>query len=358
MTCAIARFWPWPSSFYDGTVTRLQIGQGLVTASCYAPGTGDIFLGFQDGDVYCFRPSRSEVVRLPGSLSDRVASLATDAQAVLVVVLRDGDPAPTVLTSYLLTAEDEYRVEGRVSLGQANYCLVPLICPISPGHVVGMWNEYQLSFLRGALLAAWGSLHNPAEGIDLCSALLLPVTGWPHLDMRILLFAPNYVRYCEKPRRERHHWTAHRWWHGNLGWTPCIPEGSSLRSVPIAWLQSEKSHLELVGLTSTGTLHWSLLDVGRAQAADEVQSEIRMLAHNSAVRPEGYRAATLLGPGQVAGVSRSHIDWLRAGSREIAHRSVTKVDLHTAVACFPSYGTRELIVVCSDGEVVRVAIPS
>jgi hypothetical protein len=98
-------------------------------------------------------------------------------------------------------------------------------------------------------------------------------------------------------------------------------------------------------------LHWSLLDAGRDGP------QIKILAHNSSVRAEGYLAATLLRPGHVAGVSRSHIDWLRGGSKEFACWSVTEAALARSVACFPSYRTGELVIVCSDGVVVRVPIP-
>jgi hypothetical protein len=338
------------------SAARLQIGQGLVTAACVAPGSGDIFVGFRHGAVYCFRPSRNETVHLPGSASGRVASLATDAEAKLVVVLREREEeqAPSTLMSYRLALDEMYQIEGTIDSGSVNCSLAPLIVAhafLPMVGMVGIWNEVQLSFLRGPLLTRWGNLEGPQAGMDLSSALLLPLVQHRPQTLSVLLFGPNYILYAEEPLRQRRSWTASRWLYGDLGWTPCIPEGSSLRSVPISWVQSERSHVELAGLTSTGALHWSHLDLGRSEA------EIRIPAHNGWARVEGFLATTLLQPGRLAAVSRSAIYWVRAGSKEFSTWATTRGDFSRAIACFSSYRTRELIVICSDGVALRVPVP-
>jgi hypothetical protein len=107
-----------------------------------------------------------------------------------------------------------------------------------------------------------------------------------------------------------------------------------------------------------GTLHWSLVDVGPAEPASGLDpNELRIVGRASSVRAEGYLAATIVRADLVAGVSRSHIDWLHTGDRGFVRRSTTRVNLRSAVACFPSPQTRELLVVCRDGVVVRVPMP-
>src|SRR6202043_1958510 len=71
----------------------------------------------------------------------------------------------------------------------------------------------------------------------------------------------------------------------------------------------------------------------------------------------GYLAATLAGTGLVARVARAHVDWLRAGAKEFTKVAASPVDLRSAVACFLSHRTNELLVVGDRGEVVRVPSP-
>src|SRR5262249_21936805 len=54
---------------------RTRIARGLVTAACAAGGGNAIFLGFEEGGVFCYRPDRNEV-QLVAAYDLPVASLA------------------------------------------------------------------------------------------------------------------------------------------------------------------------------------------------------------------------------------------------------------------------------------------
>ena len=69
-------------------------------------------------------------------------------------------------------------------------------------------------------------------------------------------------------------------------------------------------------------------------------------------------AATLLPTGHVAGVSRTSVTWFRRGSGKAEFIDTFPVSLPSAIACFASHPTRELIVVCRDGFIARVPYPS
>jgi hypothetical protein len=339
----------------DAYLSRTQIAEGLVTSACYAPVTGAVMIGFESGSVYCFRPSLNEVERLPGTHLGCVSSLATDQAAHMVVALRDFGPGK--LTSYVLTGE-HYRVEGEEECRSANACLAPLINTSARVRELGIWSEATISLRRGPMLVHLGDFGPPMEGMDLGSVLLLPCQGGPESWAAILVFCPNYIWYSAESPSGIFQGLARSWRHGKLGWTPCIPEASSLKSVPISWFQSNSRDLELAGLSVHGTLHWSRLDV-RTEGADAGRDlgEVKVLAHGSSVRAEGYLAATVIRSGQIAGVSRSHIDWLRADSQGLTRWYTTQMNLRTAIACFPITRTRELVVVCRDGVVVRVPMP-
>src|SRR5262249_9511517 len=74
-------------------VPSVCLGSGTVTAACFAPETGTVFLGFDGGAVACFRPLSGEVVPLPpDTFAPRgagVTSLAADAEGRLLVVCRE-----------------------------------------------------------------------------------------------------------------------------------------------------------------------------------------------------------------------------------------------------------------------------
>ena len=66
---------------------RFRVGVGVVTAVASAPESGEVFLGFEGGEVYCFRPERSEVAAV-ANYQLPVAALGVDPSGRSVVVLR------------------------------------------------------------------------------------------------------------------------------------------------------------------------------------------------------------------------------------------------------------------------------
>jgi hypothetical protein len=210
--------------------------------------------------------------------------------------------------------------------------------------------KQQLTFLRGASLLQSGQLVLPEDEVNLCSILILPCPHEPSpLAMIILLFGENAVWYCEGPGGIAPNWRR-TWRRAALGWTPGVPPANSLRHPVVSWLQPDAQHLELAGVDANGTVHWSQLDL----RADH----FRVVSTQASVRAEGYQAAALVRPGLVAGVSRSHIDWLRGGQTSFLVTSTMRVTLPHAAACFPCALTKELIVVCQDGVVARVPVPN
>ena len=72
---------------------------------------------------------------------------------------------------------------------------------------------------------------------------------------------------------------------------------------------------------------------------------------------EGYLAAARAGTDTVIAVSGNRIDWLDRSADRFHVKAKMNVDFPTAVACFPSPGTQETLVVCSDGMIAHVAPP-
>jgi hypothetical protein len=133
-------------------------------------------------------------------------------------------------------------------------------------------------------------------------------------------------------------------------WRAAPPAGCSLVAPARAWLMSSPQGLEVAGVDHEGTLWWSRFGV--FVPPEKIDQRRGHLAN------ERYRAAALLRPGEVAGVTRTGVSWARSTDLGLRVRSTTPAELGDAVACFASPLTRELLAVCANGDVVRVPVPS
>jgi tetratricopeptide (TPR) repeat protein len=326
-------------------VTSVRVGSGTVTAVCHAPETGAVFLGFDSGEVACFRPQSGEVIPLPPAPRGAgVASLAADAQGHLLVACRESPQSGMGLSSYSQAGDGVYQREGNVYYRRGSSWLAPALVRRNDDYFAGLWDGDKLNFCRGPLLVYAGSVAPPRDSEHVSHALLLEGPAPQPATQLVLLLGAAGGWYgavqLGKPGLE---------WFVSL-WKPSRPEGTSLLCPPLAWLEREPEYIELTGLSENGSVCWSALRFGG--------DERGVRATNVQPRAEGYLAATLLRPGFVAGVARGSIDWLRCGPKQFTRHSATKVVLPSAVACFPSHPTHELLVVCRDGVVVRVPAPN
>jgi hypothetical protein len=324
------------------TMARLPVGTEVVTAVCSAPATGDVFVGFQDRSVICFRPSDSTTVELSAGPWP-ATSLAVDSKGEFAFVLRQKWAGLARLMSHFRTPDGHYEIsQTRLLNGEGEFWLTPRAIEVgesSPGIwgasalLIGVWNGERLSILPRSLLG---------PGLDVPLPISAAAVTGAHLfhdrcTSRPLLFLldPDSV-WC------------YRDWHSLpgqvfLGWAP-----DALRRATVSWLQRDDYHIEVVGLRPNGVVRWSLVrqeDEGFQRSASCVSAAA------------GYRAATLVRAGVVAAVREAGIDWLRCPSKGFAVTGTTETSLPTALACFPSHPTKELIIVCADGAIARVSVP-
>jgi hypothetical protein len=188
-------------------------------------------------------------------------------------------------------------------------------------------------------LTSRGSV-TPARGHEAPTAgLLWPIDGDPPGFVAFLPIAGRWYLCDERGQGARR---------TGLNWTPAQPAGGTLRSVSVSWWRADPDHIEVVGLASSGAVSWAIL------GADG--GGIDLLAAASS-REGGYLAATRTPRGLIAAVRPDRVDWLRmSGDRPVAIRS-TPISIPSAVACFASPATTELVVVCADGFVARVKFP-
>jgi tetratricopeptide (TPR) repeat protein len=334
----------------DPIISRIPLTQGIVTASGFAPARGYVFLGHEDGSLVCFRARRGGAIRLPSSDSNRVVSLAATPDGQLIVALRGGHHTSHELTSYLLTPKEDYRVASKLACELGNCWLAPMVAG-SKLPLIALAAEQNLRLLRGANLAHWGRLAFPEDDGSWCSPFVLTSReGSDRLSMIILLLGQNALWHCDAPWPKPRPWNPGSWQRVSLGWTPGIPHENGLRHPIVSWFRQDSRHVELAGVTDNGTIQWSQLQLR--------PDGHRIGFSHAAIRAEGYLATAIVRRGLIVGVSRSHLDWFRRGSRTTLSPELTlRAALPHAIACFPCAWTNEVIVVCHDGLVARVPVP-
>ena len=133
-------------------------------------------------------------------------------------------------------------------------------------------------------------------------------------------------------------------------WLPGETGAHALRFVPISWRYAPPV-LELVGVDRNGAV--------RAAEFYVDGGSVQLIASRVATTEAGYIGAAHAGSNTVVAVSPLGIDWLSFhGDRFRLSQKWQKADLSfsSAVACFATH-SRDAVVVCSRGLVMRVPLP-
>jgi tetratricopeptide (TPR) repeat protein len=316
-----------------------------VSAVC-AAASGTLFVGFEDGHLSCWNPETGSLFHLPRRM-DAVTALATDALGNLMMATRTGG-GEISLTGYHYQQNVHLADPPRQLPGSGPYFLSNIVLHEGQA-IVGAWNGDWLDILpfSGGLPLAQvrpALLGSNCIGVVLRQGLLRPQWG-----LGILFFDTGGVWFSNPFHEGTRTGEPPVWNYLRLGWSWANPPGSSLELPVISWLEVNLSQVELSGISPEGELYWSLLELRTGQE--------KVLATQVMEGPERFRAVAFLGPGRLAGITASGIRWLRRGLRHLAITGTTRVNLGRAEAAFHSPVTNEILVICQDGELVRVPVP-
>jgi tetratricopeptide (TPR) repeat protein len=351
------------------SIHGFQIGRGFVTATCQATASGELFIGFDSGLVLAYRPEAHQVVKVAEDIQP-VTALAVDPEGQTVVALRQSHPhRGTALARALRRPDGSFRLrpdtyyptyqggacrhppahtstsgsDTRATQPQA--CWLTPVLPWGVERLVGMCRGDELLIIDASSGLTWGGFSIPNHDAGPATTALLIATGsparHPEHQLQVVTHAGPHWVLLELTGKSLCQTVSTRWLHVEPGF-------ESVQSSPVTW-RCVPPFLEVLGLDKNSAAY-------AAQFYLEDQS-LELLSERAGTTDGGYLAAGFHGTSKVVAVARSQIDWLRYGADRFHLVDKLKLGLPTAIACFASPLTHEMLVVCADGFIAHVAPP-
>jgi tetratricopeptide (TPR) repeat protein len=326
--------------------TQIRARVPVVTAVGWAPESEAIVLGFQSGEVVLFRPLAGEVV--PISREDHaVVGIAVSPNADKLVVLSDGDGPVGYLTGYTQTSG-----YGMTTQHTIRPAVDPWVGPLLVGtdnSLVFLWDGQEFSLLRmPALLreVPWTSFNRPPDPTAALPLHASPDRAAVGAWLDLFLFSDTYVNYYPDLALLGPAFCFTK----ALGWRPSVPPGSTLQRPPLAWLPAGRDALEVAAIGAHGMLCWAHIRFPEGKLSDDMRRATMTMA-------QPCLAATLIRPGLVATVTGRAVYWFRVVGQGFAQAAAVPESFPNAEACFPHHRGNELMIVCADGTIARLAMP-
>jgi tetratricopeptide (TPR) repeat protein len=303
----------------------------VVTAVAWCNSSSELFLGFESGEIVCYRPATNEIQRVGDCCRQAVHGLVICDAGRDVIALRaypesDRPYNPSFTTGrYVRKSQYEFHEAGSRCL--QTDC-APWFCSqmdLAQTYVV----------LDGSVLYRFSLGHHQIEETNIRA--VTPVAGLSLHGNMLCVFGNNMMVYR---RNNVSHIIG-------VGWEPALPSDSTLKQRHIAWTEPRQNKVDIAGMDSEGWLHVSEI------ALHEKEATAGVIAHHNN-REACHHAVCFLLPSVVAAVTQDSIRWFRFGKVGFSLLKTTPSPFVNPIACFPLSSTRELLVVCSDGTVGRV----
>jgi len=325
-------------------VRRIAVARGTFTAACHTASRGEVYLGTRDVEVYRVDIARGAVERLGGSDPEgAISGLAVDPEGQSLAILVNA--WYSLLGTMTLLCRD--RSSTANSLGQvcwteeaARASLVGVV-GAGPDRAVGLWDGEAFRLLLGPGMAVGPSVRLPSLKGTTPSAILLPPEP-AESGSEFSLLIHDGLDICHVAMSGQMLGPLY------LGWRPTLPEGSTLASPPLAWLQADRRRFELAGLDGDGVAHHTALKL--------TQAELIRTANASWAGDPPTRAIALVRPGLMACVHARGVSWVRAGVRGCTVAATTPAALADPLACFADHRSGDLVVACGDGSLACVPL--
>jgi tetratricopeptide (TPR) repeat protein len=310
---------------------RIKARTQVVTAVAWCTSSSELFLGFESGEVICFRPMGGEMQHVDDCPGQSPYGLVIcDAGRDVIALRKFADKevpmyaGPFFMGRIARKSPYDFQQAGRCSL---NVDGDPWFC-----QHVDLAQTYLVSVGSAVQRRSLG--HHRIEEITYPD--WKPAAGVYLPNNKLFLFGDNSIAsYKEKARYTL-----------PIGWGPSLTD-STLKHCMIAFNEPRQQRIDFAGIDYKGYLHVSELVV--ADAGVNIAHVTHHCSGNS-----GHCAVCFLRPGIVAAVTHDRIHWFRIGADGLTVLKNTPSPFVNPVACFPLSSTKELLVVCSDGTVGRV----
>jgi tetratricopeptide (TPR) repeat protein len=329
------------------TANRICVGTGQVTAVCAARASGRVFLGFHNGRICWFDPHTGSLCKVPAPHPKAtVIALATNDRGDRLIALAQF-AGERVLFSYAIL-DTGYDLTARQTVSDSGTSWLTPIAEHNGRSIVGLWEGDCLRLLCSEDLVPRGTTER-IEGMARSGLLSLEPYASPEMclpvpQVTICLFIGESI-WCFRSLARTKETLLH------LGWRPFDHLRGLCEPPPPSWHWRRSGHLEFAGMDHEDeSIHWTVMEYS--------DPDKPFLGAGASTQQRGYRAAALLSYGRIAGVYDRGVDWLRRQQSQLVPESATLLPLEDAVACTVSLPTRELLVICRDGSVARVPLPS
>jgi tetratricopeptide (TPR) repeat protein len=330
------------------TPQRVRFGLGHVSAVCAARASGRVFLGFTNGRIGWFDPHSESQVWIPAPRQEStIVSLATNDRGDRLIALSIESDQRRFLSSFTVSEKGFDSPVRLPVLGSGAGWLTP-ISEHEEQSIFGYWMGDCLAVLWSQDLLPL-ERYIQAQPHETAQAALIVPKSYPPTEqvgavplVHGCLFSGDSVWCCDVPSQK-----------GmvlRLGWRPCSQLRGLCSPPPLSWHWRPSGPLEFAGVDEDDTIHWTVMDY--------TMPGTPFLRAGASTPQRGYRAAVLLHSRLIAGVYDHGVDWLRRQQHRLLPSSATLIRLEDAVACAVSLPTRELLVICRNGSVVRVPLPT
>ena len=317
------------------TYHTVQAGRSTVTAVCQMPLSGQVILGFENGEVVLFEPTTNGVHELTRE-SGPILSLVMDEQRKYLVILSQLGPDKVCVRAlsrdlgFRMMSYHLQNVDGPAQLALA-------ATPSHSQYAVLCNNDGECHYYTLPNLICVRTIAFDQPGV-------LHVIVHGTLDARqsswwILAISGDYSElFMERERPSQKL--------GNiLWWVPTLGEGSTLLQIPVWASLLDDGMLQLHGLDQNGNLCRSTIRLPIGSATE------RWILHSP--RNERYRAFACVRGDLIAGVHVKGVDWWTPAHKQPAQTTLT---LKNPIAAFALPNSRELLIVESGGLLTRVPV--
>ena len=308
-------------------VSTVRIAEGRVACACQAS-SGELFVGFSDGRVFAFSPTQGTTpVREAGT---PLFAIACDPKAEQLAAMHEAPDEWRDFSSYR-------RHKGRFQRGRGNLLLWHDNRLLCGGSVQGRAQFVLCDSSRKVVMLRQGEGFEPYVDYELPAD---PTAG-ALISNGLLLVSDRNAHWLGNVNAMR---TVTEWQEAATHWRP----SGLIAGAELAVRCDVPGAIEFAGRNEHGSLYWSGLSAGTFG----LRCESRVVAARG-----DYLCAALIGPGQVAGVTASHVNWFRKEGEGFSLKSITQVSAADAVACFHNADTGELLILSQDGRVSMVTVP-